>query len=224
LPYEIVKLCFFGVAGMPGMTAWAGLKLLGKPKAGEQVYVTAAAGAVGQIVGQLAKAYGCRVVGSAGSDEKVKLLKTEFGFDEAFNYKTEKDWDSALTKYFPNGIDIYFDNVGGRMLDEVLNHINTNARIPLCGMASQYNVDKSEWHGLRNTFNLVGKCAHMYGFMVAQFNSHKGEFFGEVSGLVKEGKIKVKEDVTEGLHNLPAAFVGLMKGANVGKAVVRVSN
>ncbi|KAH9318782.1 hypothetical protein KI387_020551, partial [Taxus chinensis] len=123
---------------MPGMTAWVGLVLLGEPKAGEQVFVSSAAGGVGLIVGQLAKIRGCRVVGSVGTDQKAKMVKEEFGFDDVFNYNSEPDWDATLARYFPKGIDIYFDNVGGKMLESVLNHINMNARIPVCGMISQY--------------------------------------------------------------------------------------
>uniref|UniRef100_A0A803L665 Enoyl reductase (ER) domain-containing protein n=1 Tax=Chenopodium quinoa TaxID=63459 RepID=A0A803L665_CHEQI len=135
---------YLNVLGIPGLAAWVGIQVIGKPKAGENVFISAAAGGVGMIAGQLAKIKGCRVIGSTGSDDKVRLLKEEFGFDDAFNYKKETDLDAALSKYFPNGIDIYFENVGGRTLEAVLNHVNTYARIPLCGMISQYNKGTKE--------------------------------------------------------------------------------
>jgi NADPH-dependent curcumin reductase CurA len=215
---------YLGVLGMPGLTAWAGLKLIGMPKSGDQVFVSAAAGAVGQIVGQLAKVYGCRVVGSAGSDEKCELLKGEFGFDDAINYKKEKDLNEALKKHFPDGIDIYFDNVGGETLDAVLKHINMNARIPLCGAISQYNVVEEERYGVKNLFYAVGKCAKLEGFVIAKYAEHKDDYVKEMSGYLKEGKVKYKEHVSKGIESFPTAFVELMTGHNVGKSVIRVQD
>nr|XP_027187308.1 2-alkenal reductase (NADP(+)-dependent)-like isoform X2 [Cicer arietinum] len=130
---------YLGSLGIPGFAAWVGIEVLGKPKVGSNVFISAASGAVGINAGQLAKIRGCRVIGSTGSDDKVKLIKEEFGYDDGFNYNSESDFDAALTKYFPDGIDVYLDNVGGKMLEAVLNHVNKYARIPLCGMISQYN-------------------------------------------------------------------------------------
>eukprot|EP01018_Ginkgo_biloba_P009019 Gb_37323 [translate_table: standard] len=215
---------YLGVLGTTGLTAWVGLVLIGDPKPGEQVFVTAAAGAVGLLVGQLAKIKGCRVVGSTGSDEKVRLLKEEFGLDEAFNYKAETDWDAALTRYFPEGIDIFFDNVGGRMLEAALNHINLNARIPLCGMISQYNEDLKQSYGVRNLLNLVGKCAKMQGFRASYYLTHMNEFREEMTGYMKQGKLKYKEDVIQGIDNFLEALNFMFSGGNTGKTLVRISH
>nr|CCC58383.1 phenylpropenal double-bond reductase [Pinus pinaster] len=210
---------YLGILGMPALTAWAGFTIVGEAKPGDEVFVSAAAGSVGMLVGQLAKIKGCRVVGSAGSDQKVKLLK-EFGFDDAFNYKSETDLDAALSRYFPRGIDIYFDNVGGRMLEAVLNHINMKARIPVCGMISQYNQEWKQRFGVRNLLNLVGKCAKMEGFMSGQYHHRMGEFFEEMTGYIKQGKIKYKEDVKVGLDSFLEAFNYMFTGENIGKPVI----
>ncbi|XP_057822946.1 uncharacterized protein LOC131035288 isoform X1 [Cryptomeria japonica] len=214
---------YLGPLGMIGLTAWVGFLLIGEPKPGDEVLVSAAAGATGLIVGQLAKIKGCRVVGSAGSDQKVKMLKEEFGFDDAFNYKSETDLDATLSKYFPRGIDIYFENVGGQMLEAVLNHINMNARIPLCGMISQYNQDWKESYGVRNIFTLVGKCGKMQGFLVHQHLHRMEEFVKEVGGYMQQGKIKFREDVTQGIENFLEAFNSLFSGGNTGKALVQLT-
>ncbi|KAG5596453.1 hypothetical protein H5410_037685 [Solanum commersonii] len=177
--------------GMPGMTAWVGIEKIGNAKEGSNVYISAAAGGVGIIAGQLAKVKGCRVVGSVGSDYKVKLLKEECGYDEAFNYRIETDYDAALTKYFPDGIDVYFDNVGGKMLEAVLNHVNHGARIALCGMISEYNKVWTEREGVRNLLNMVGKEVMMKGFMVPSYFNHFEEFIKEMGVHLKEGKIKI---------------------------------
>eukprot|EP01018_Ginkgo_biloba_P009022 Gb_37319 [translate_table: standard] len=213
---------YLGVLGTAGLTAWVGLVLIGDPKPGEQVFVTAAAGAVGLLVGQLAKIKGCRVVGITSSDEKVRLLKEEFGFDEAFNYKAETDWDAALTRYFPEGIDIYFDNVGGRMLEAALNHINMNARIPLCGMISQYNEDLKKSYGVRNLLILVGKCAKMQGFMITQYLTHMNEFIEEMTGYMRQGKLKYKEDCKQGIDNFLEALNFMFSGGNTGKTLLKL--
>ncbi|KAH9533346.1 hypothetical protein CY35_18G047100 [Sphagnum magellanicum] len=213
---------YLGVCGMPGLTAYVGLKEIGQPKPGEEVFVTAAAGAVGQVVGQLAKIYGCRVVGSAGSDLKVDLLKTYFRIDDAFNYKKETDLEQALSKYFPHDIDIYFDNVGGQTLEAVLNHVNTDARIPMCGAVSEYNKDWRERYGVRNLLNCVGRCVKMQGFLVTRWWHLKEQYLEEVTRYLKEGRVKYKEDITEGIEHLPKAFVSMLKGENIGKAVVKV--
>lgn len=213
---------YLGVLGMPGLTAYAGLLEIGEPKEGETVFVSAAAGAVGQIVGQIAKLKGCRVVGSAGTDDKVKLLKDKFGYDAAFNYKTSQDLTASLRETCPDGIDIYFENVGGKMLEAVLNVANSRARIPCCGMISQYNVQDKE--GIRNMFMVIGKRIKMQGFIVGDYYPTLGAHFRkEMAQWLKEGKVHYVDDVTNGLENAPKAFIGMLHGENVGKAAVKVA-
>nr|XP_009763614.1 PREDICTED: (+)-pulegone reductase-like [Nicotiana sylvestris] len=164
---------YLSCLGMPGITAWVGIGKIGNAKAGSNVYISAAAGGVGIIAGQLAKVKGCRVVGSVGSDDKVKLLKEECGYDDAFNYRVETDYDA---RYFPNGIDVYFDNVGGKMLEAVLNHVNHGARIALCGMISEYNKVWTKREGVRNLLNMMGKEVMMKGFMGRIYSLDYGTF------------------------------------------------
>ncbi|KAL0382010.1 UNVERIFIED_CONTAM: 2-alkenal reductase (NADP(+)-dependent) [Sesamum calycinum] len=217
-----VPLSYYtGLLGMPGMTAYAGFYEVCSPKKGETVYVSAASGAVGQLVGQFAKLMGCYVVGSAGSKDKVELLKNKFGFDDAFNYKEEQDLNAALKRYFPDGIDIYFENVGGKMLDAVLLNMKIHGRIAVCGMISQYNLEQSE--GVHNLFTLVTKRIRMEGFGVFDYYHLYQKFLDMVLPLIKEGKINYVEDIAEGLESAPAALVGLFYGRNVGKQVVVVS-
>ncbi|KAK1439110.1 hypothetical protein QVD17_04925 [Tagetes erecta] len=217
-----VPLSYYtGILGMPGMTAYVGFYNICSPKKGETVFVSAASGAVGQLVGQFAKLYGCYVVGSAGSKEKVDLLKNKFGFDEAFNYKEEPDLNVALKRYFPNGIDIYFENVGGKTLDEVLRNMRPHGRIAVCGMISQYNLDQSE--GTHNLFMLVSKCIRMEGFMVFEHYHLYPKFLEMILPLIHEGKITYVEDTVEGFENAPAALIGLYNGLNVGKQVVAIA-
>ncbi|KAM7460855.1 hypothetical protein LguiA_028976 [Lonicera macranthoides] len=217
-----VPLSYYtGLLGMAGMTAYAGFYEVCSPKKGETVYISAASGAVGQLVGQFAKLLGCYVVGSAGSKEKVDLLKNKFGFDEAFNYKEEQDLDAALKRYFPNGIDIYFENVGGKMLDAVLLNMRLHGRIAVCGMISQYNLEEPE--GVRNLFCLIMKRIRMEGFLVFDYYHLYPKFLELVLPQIKEGKIVYVEDTAEGLESAPAALVGLFSGRNVGKQVVVVS-
>nr|GMD90894.1 2-alkenal reductase (NADP(+)-dependent)-like [Ipomoea batatas] len=234
-----VPLSYYtGLLGMPGMTAYVGFYDVCSPKKGDTVYVSAASGAVGQLVGQLAKLFGCYVVGSAGSKEKVDLLKNKFGFDEAFNYKEEQDLDSTLKRYdniannsqiclllfryFPNGIDIYFENVGGKMLDAVLPNMNLHGRISVCGMISQYNLEKPE--GIHNLFCLISKRIRMEGFIVIDSYHLYPKYLEMILPCIKEGKVTYVEDVAEGLESAPAALVGLFSGQNVGKQLVAVSH
>lgn len=207
---------------MPGFTAYVGFYEICSPTKGEHIFISAASGAVGQLVGQFAKLLGCYVVGSAGSDEKVNLLKTKFGFDEAFNYKKEKDLSAALKRYFPEGIDIYFENIGGAMLDAVLVNMRLRARIAVCGMISQYNLDKPE--GIHNLIMLIVKRARMEGFLVLDYYHRYPEFVEKTVSYIKEGKITYVEDAAEGLENAPAALVGLFAGRNVGKQLVVVAH
>ncbi|KAL0452851.1 UNVERIFIED_CONTAM: 2-alkenal reductase (NADP(+)-dependent) [Sesamum latifolium] len=212
---------YTGLLGMPGMTAYAGFYEVCSPKKGETVYVSAASGAVGQLVGQFAKLMGCYVVGSAGSKNKVELLKNKFGFDDAFNYKEEQDLNAALKRYFPDGIDIYFENVGGKMLDAVLLNMKIHGRIAVCGMISQYNLEQPE--GVHNLFTVVTKRIRMEGFTVLDYYHLYQKFLDMVLPLIKEGKINYVEDIAEGLESAPGALVGLFYGRNVGKQVVVVS-
>lgn len=213
---------YLGVLGMPGFTAYVGFYEVGSPKAGEKVFVSAASGAVGQLVGQFAKLHGCYVVGSAGSKQKVELLKNKLGFDDAFNYKEEPDLTAALKRYLPNGIDIYFENVGGEMLAAVLENMNNHGRIAACGMISQYNLEEGQ--GIKNLTYVVAKRIRMEGFVILDYWGRYPEFVEKVKGYLKEGKITYLEDIAEGLENAPAALVGLFEGKNIGKQVVRISN
>ncbi|XP_058094364.1 2-alkenal reductase (NADP(+)-dependent)-like [Magnolia sinica] len=210
-----------GLLGMPGFTAYAGFYEVCSPKKGEYVFVSAASGAVGQLVGQLAKIYGCYVVGSAGTKQKVNLLKNKLGFDEAFNYKEEPDLDAALKRCLPQGIDIYFDNVGGAMLDAVLLNMRLHGRIAVCGMVSQKSMSGAE--GIHNLFMLITKRVRMRGFLQSDYLNLFPQFVDQIINYYKQGKIVYIEDMNEGLESAPAALVGLFSGKNVGKQVICVS-
>ncbi|KAK1318134.1 NADP-dependent alkenal double bond reductase P1 [Acorus calamus] len=210
-----------GLLGMPGLTAYAGFYEVCSPHKGEYVFVSAASGAVGQLVGQLAKLHGCYVVGSAGTKEKVDLLKNKLGFDEAFNYKEESDLNVALKRYFPQGIDIYFDNVGGRMLDAALLNMRLHGRIAVCGVISQKGTFDVE--GIKNIFALISKRVRMQGFLQSDYLHLFPQFLSFIIDHYKKGKIVYIEDMHEGLESAPAALVGLFSGKNVGKQVVCIS-
>ncbi|XP_054817418.1 2-alkenal reductase (NADP(+)-dependent)-like isoform X2 [Prosopis cineraria] len=188
---------------------------------GETVFVSAASGAVGQLVGQFAKLMGCYVVGSAGSKEKVDLLKSKLGFDEAFNYKEETDLDAALKRHFPGGIDIYFENVGGKMLDAVLLNMRIHGRIAVCGMISQYNLEEPQ--GVHSLMNLVYKRIRMEGLLSFDYYHLYTKFLEMMIPQIKEGKIVYVEDIAQGLESGPSALVGLFSGRNVGKQVIAVA-
>jgi NADPH-dependent curcumin reductase CurA len=209
-----------GVLGMPGLTAYVGLLDIGQPKAEETVFVSAASGAVGSVVGQIAKLEGCRVVGSAGSDAKVKLLREELGFDAAFNYREVK-LDAALAEACPEGIDIYFDNVGGAQLDAALLRMNPFGRIPACGMISQYNVEGPP-PGLRYLATIIANRITLKGFIVSDHFNRLPDFQADMSRWLSEGKIVVKETVIEGIENAVAAFLGMLRGENIGKMIVKL--
>ncbi|KAK9058380.1 hypothetical protein SSX86_023221 [Deinandra increscens subsp. villosa] len=214
-----VPLSYYtGILGMAGMTAYVGFYEICAPKKGEYVFVSAAAGAVGQLVGQFAKLLGCYVVGSAGTKEKVDLLKNKYGFDEAFNYKEEKDLTAALKRYFPDGIDIYFENVGGKMLEAVLSNMRLYGRIAACGMISQYNLEQGD--GVSNLVFMVTKRLRMQGFIIGDHYDMYPKYLEMIIPLIKQGKICYVEDFEEGLENAPAALIGLFSGKNVGKQVV----
>lgn len=212
---------YLGILGMTGLTAYFGLMHIGKPKAGETVVVSGAAGAVGIVVGQIAKIEGCRVIGIAGSDEKIKLLTEEFNFDEAVNYKSTADMKKTIAALCPNGVDIYFDNVGGEISDAVIANINFHARIPLCGQISLYNNTETAM-GPRLQPMLLTRSVLMQGFIVSNFHPIFAEGIQYLGKFVKEGKLKFTETILHGFDQLPEAFIALFKGENTGKMIVAI--
>ncbi len=211
-----------GVLGMPGMTAYFGMLEIGQPKSGETVFVSGAAGAVGSLVGQIAKIQGCRVVGSAGTREKVDWLLEDLGFDAAFNYKETGDYVAKLKEVCPEGIDVYFDNVGGKLTDAVFLHINEKARVVVCGQIDQYNVTRLP-RGPRFLWHLIVKRARVEGFLVFDFAERYSEGQQQIAEWIKAGKVKYRETIVDGLENAPRAFIGLFSGENLGKQLVRVA-
>jgi NADPH-dependent curcumin reductase CurA len=211
---------YLGALGMTGMTAWAGLKLV-DVKAGDVVYISGAAGAVGSIAGQLAKLRGCRVIGSAGSDQKTALLKNDYGFDAAFNYKSAPILEQ-LQQAAPEGIDVYFDNVGGESLAAALAVLRVNGRIIACGSISGYNDTKPQ-PGPSNLFNITTKRLTMKGLIVGDWLNRQNEFLQEVGAYYQSGKIRHKETVVQGIEAAVDAFIGLFTGENIGKMVVKLT-
>ncbi|MGL6040989.1 MAG: zinc-binding dehydrogenase [Deefgea sp.] len=212
---------------MPGFTAYMGLLDIGQPKAGETVVVAAASGAVGSIVGQIAKLQGCRVVGIAGGADKCAYVVDELGFDACIDRK-DPDFAAQLAASCPAGIDVYYENVGGAVFDAVLPLLNTSARVPVCGLIASYN-DSQLPAGPDRMGMLMGtllkKRIKMQGFIIFDDYGHRyGEFFAAMSEWLTAGKIKFKEDRVDGLENAPAAFIGLLEGKNFGKLVVRVAD
>ena len=212
---------FLGVAGMPGMTAWAGLLKVAGCKEGETVFVSAASGAVGQIVCQIAKLKGAIVIGSAGGPEKVAYLKS-IGVDHAIDYRAEKDLTAALARVAPKGIDVYFENVGGAHLEAAINAARPFARFALCGMISQYN-DTTPQPGPSNVIMIVGKRLKLQGFIVSDYVADLPEFISDISGWIAAGKITWRETVDEGIEAAPGAFLKLFNGENIGKMLVKLS-
>ncbi|KAI9278688.1 hypothetical protein BDA99DRAFT_455583 [Phascolomyces articulosus] len=212
---------YVGVLGMPGMTAYVGLLKFGAPKKGETLYVSAASGAVGQLVGQIGKTLGMYVTGSAGSDEKVEYLK-EIGFDAAFNYKKVDNLTEKLKEVCPKGIDVYFENVGGQMLEAVIDNMNKFGRIVACGMISQYNREKPE--GIHNLMQVVAKRLRIEGFIVGDSVEMIEPFRKDMTQWLLEGKIKYRETVADGIDQTPYALIDVLNGRNFGKQVVNVAN
>lgn len=212
---------YLGTFGMPGLTAYAGLLDVGQLKDGETVFVSAASGAVGAVVCQIAKAKGCTVIGSAGSDEKCKWLKDVAKVDHTINYKTAGDLTAALHKAAPGGIDVYFENVGGEHLDAALANMKQNGRIPVCGMIAQYNATTPP-PGPRNIIMVVPLRLMIKGFIVSDFGHLAPKFIADMAKWTMEGKMKWQETVKEGIEKAPEAFMGLFSGDNSGKMVVRV--
>ncbi|MCX8256452.1 hypothetical protein RHAL1_03427 [Beijerinckiaceae bacterium RH AL1] len=212
-----------GVLGMPGFTAWSGLKLIGQPKPGETVVVAAASGPVGSLVGQLAKMWGCRAVGIAGGAEKCAFVKDELGFDAALDHR-DADLPDALAAACPDGIDVYFENVGGAIWQAVLPLLNTFARVPVCGLIAQYSGAADGASALAATQRaILTKSLTLRGFINYEFSAHYPAFLDEVGAGIRDGRIRYREDWTDGLANAPAAFIGMLEGKNFGKALVRVA-
>lgn len=210
---------YLGVLGMTGMTAWAGLNLV-EVKAGDVVFVSGAAGAVGSVAGQLAKLRGCRVIGAAGSAEKVNFLRDECGFDAAFDYKAGPIIEQ-LNQAAPDGIDVYFDNVGGKMLEAALSALRPHGRIVACGSISSYN-DLQPQPGPNNLFNMIGKRLTMKGLIVSDSLGQRDAFEQEVGGYYQAGKLKSQETVVNGIDQAVEAFLGLFNGQNLGKMLVKL--
>jgi NADPH-dependent curcumin reductase CurA len=212
---------FLGVLGVPGFTGWYGLKEIGRPKAGETLVVSGAAGATGSLVVQMGKILGCRVVATAGTDDKCAWLTRDLGADAAINYRKAGDLAAAVREACPKGIDVYYENVGGAILDAVLAVVNPFARIALCGMISQYNMETPP-PGPSNLRNMVGNRVLMQGFIISDHLQRYPEFLAEVGGWLRAGRIKYQETVVKGLDRAVTAFLGLFSGDNTGKMVVKL--
>ncbi|MGR7814235.1 NADP-dependent oxidoreductase [Lacinutrix undariae] len=212
---------YLGVLGMTGLTAYLGLNEIGKPKAGETIVVSGAAGAVGSVVGQIAKILGLRVIGIAGTDEKIDMLKSKFGFDAGINYNTSKDINADIKALAPNGVDIYFDNVGGPISDAVLFNINHFARIIICGAISMYNSTEIPTGVSVQPF-LVKNSALMQGFIVSNYAKKFPEAIQQLATWLAEEKLTYTETIVEGFDNIPNAFIDLFEGKNKGKMIVKL--
>jgi NADPH-dependent curcumin reductase CurA len=214
-----------GVLGVPAMTAWTGLMNIGQPKPGETLVVAAASGAVGSVVGQLARIKGCRAVGVAGGEPKCRYVVDELGFDACVDHR-RPDFAEALRAACPKGIDVYFENVGGPVFDAVLPLLNNFARVPVCGLIAHYNAtglpegkDRVPWLMAQ----VLVKRLTLRGFIVSDFANQRADFLAEVGPLVREGRIKYREHIVDGLENAPRALIGLLRGENFGKVIVRVA-
>ncbi|MGY3932987.1 NADP-dependent oxidoreductase p1 [Aeromonas encheleia] len=211
---------FLGALGMPGMTAWAGLHKVARLQAGETLLVSAASGAVGTMAVQLAKRAGARVIGSTGSADKVAYLET-LGADAVINYRATPDLDAELARLAPEGIHVYFENVGGAMLEAALNHMALHGRIVLCGLIDQYNSEGGA-SGPRNLSQIIRKRILMQGLLVSDHWQHYGDFLAEAIPAFEAGTLQAEETVSEGLASMPQAFIGLFEGRNTGKMLVRL--
>ncbi|HTS25527.1 MAG TPA: NADP-dependent oxidoreductase [Bryobacteraceae bacterium] len=221
-PHRAPLSAFLGVLGMPGMTAYFGLLEVCAPRAGETVVVSGAAGAVGSAVGQIAKIHGCRVVGIAGGDDKTRWIVDDLGFDAAINYKTEPT-HARLKELCPGGIDCYFDNVGGEITDGIFPLMNTSGRVSVCGQISMYNLEKPET-GPRLLPLVLVRTLKVQGFLVFQYAARYGEAFPKMAGWLREGKLKYRETVAHGIENAVSAFLGMLRGENIGKQLVKISD
>lgn len=216
---DVPTSAYLGALGMPGITAWVGLMSIGQPRPGETVVVSAASGAVGSVVGQLAKAKDCHVVGIAGGKAKCDYVVNELGFDACVDYKAGHLAED-LAAATPDGIDVYFENVGGEILDTVLTRLNAFARIPLCGFVSQYNVTQP--HPIRNFGALLTNRVKLQGFIVGEHTDLWPQAIQELEKLITSGQLKYRETIAEGLQNAPTAFIGMLKGENLGKQLVKL--
>jgi NADPH-dependent curcumin reductase CurA len=223
--YNLPVEYFLGPLGMPGLTAFSSFYDIGQPKKGETILISAASGAVGQLVGQLAKHEGLTVIGSVGSDEKLDFITKELGFDAGFNYKKESPAD-ALKRLAPNGIDIYYENVGGEHLEAAIDALNNFGRIVACGMISGYNKPVEEHYPIRNLFKFVSKRLTMKGFIVGDKvgQSYAKEHSEKVQEWLHDGSFKAKISVTDGIDKASEGFVGMLKGENFGKAVLKIAD
>ncbi|KAH7013788.1 hypothetical protein EDB80DRAFT_381536 [Ilyonectria destructans] len=215
---------FLGPLGMPGLTAWSGLHKIGKPQKGETIFISSAAGAVGQVVGQIAKREGLTVIGSVGSDQKLEYITKELGFDSGFNYKKENPKE-ALPRLAPNGIDIYFENVGGDHLEAALANFNVGGRMPVCGMIDIYNTPYEEQKGTKGLIQLIAKQITMEGFLVGNpkfGRAYAKEHQENMQKWLAEGSVKAKLHVTEGIDNAAQGLVDMLVGKNFGKAILKV--
>jgi len=212
-----------GVLGMPGITAYFCLLEIGRPQSGETVVVSAASGAVGAIVGQIAKLKGCRAVGTVGNDAKAVYIIDELGYDAAVNYKSAANLDEAIAAACPDGVDVYFDNVGGRVSDAIQRRINFRARIAICGQISQYNLEKPEM-GPRLNWLLLTNRARMEGFLVFDFADRYAEALTQLAAWIRDGRLKYREDIIDGFENMPSALIRLLRGENFGKQLVRITD
>ncbi len=219
---EIAPLsAYLGVLGLTGLTAYLGLEKIGKLRAGDTLVVSGAAGAVGSIVGQIGKIKGCMVVGIAGSDEKVDHIEEQLGFDKGINYNTTEDLENDIRRICSDGVDVYFDNVGGEILDAVLTNINKDARIIICGAISLYNTSETPM-GPRPEGILIRKTALMQGFLVRDHVKDFGMALRQLGSWIREGELEYEETIIEGFEKAPEAFIGLFEGKNIGKMVVKV--
>jgi len=222
LPPQVPLRLAMGPLGMTGMTAYFGLLDVGRPEEGETVLVSGGGGAVGSVVGQIAKVKGCRAVGIAGSEEKCRWMTEDLGFDAAIDYKAAADLGEEIRNACPDGVDVYFDNVGGEILDAALARINRGARVVICGAISQYNATEGV-RGPGNYLALLVQRARMEGFIVFDYAERYGEAQEAIGRWIGEGRIQSREDVVDGLENAPAALLRLFDGRNVGKLLVRIA-
>ncbi len=209
------------VLGGTGFTAWGGLLITGQLKDGENVFVSAAAGAVGSVAAQIAKIHDCYVIGSAGSDAKCAWLRDDLGVDAVINYR-EGNLRKALKEAAPNGIDVYFENVGGEHLDAALPRMNPLGRIPVCGMISAYNTPGARSAGVTTLSNMIYNRITMRGFVVYEFEARREEFLSDMRGWLRDGRMQYRETIREGIENAPGALIGLLQGENIGKMLVRL--
>lgn len=212
---------YMGACGSTGVTAWVGLNIVGAHKPSDTVLVSAAAGSVGSAVGQIAKAKGSRAIGIAGGADKCRVVTEEFGFDACVDYKAP-DLQGQIKAAAPDGIDVYFDNVGGAVLDAALANMNKGGRIPVCGVLSAYNTE-GEPYGLKNTHLFFDKSLRIEGFVLTAFRDKAAEARAELEDLIATGKLKYRETIADGIQDAPTAFIGMLQGANLGKQLVKLA-